>query len=221
MIPNPCLPEIAKVDWCVSPQPVPYLDAVAAMERRIAAIADGQANEQVWLLEHPPIYTAGTSAHDADLVDPNRFPVFATGRGGQYTYHGPGQRVAYVMLNLKARGGDVRAFVGDLAGWIIATFAEFGITGVQRPGRVGVWVERRTSDGAIHDDKIAAIGIRVRRGVTYHGVSLNISTDLTHFEGIVPCGLANHGVTSLSALGVPNSMAAVDAALERQFQLRF
>jgi len=191
------------------------------MERRIAAIADGQANEQVWLLEHPPIYTAGTSAHDADLVDPNRFPVFATGRGGQYTYHGPGQRVAYVMLNLKARGGDVRAFVGDLAGWIIATFAEFGITGVQRPGRVGVWVERRTSDGAINDEKIAAIGIRVRRGVTYHGVSLNISTDLTHFEGIVPCGLANHGVTSLSALGVPNSMAAVDAALERQFQLRF
>ena len=183
------------------------------MEARVAAIAAGAAAEQVWLLEHPPIYTAGTSARDDDLVDAGRFPVFRTGRGGQYTYHGPGQRVAYVMLNLARRGGDVHAYVSGLERWLIGVLADLGVHAETRKGRVGVWVAR----GGGREDKIAAIGVRVRRGVTYHGVSLNVSPNLTHFDGIVPCGIREHGVTSLADLGVTAGMAEVDAAMRAQF----
>jgi lipoyl(octanoyl) transferase len=181
------------------------------MEQRVAAISRGQANELVWLLEHPPIYTAGTSAKDADLLDA-RFPVFRTGRGGQFTYHGPGQRVGYVMLDLKRRRADIRAFVHGLEQWVIATLATFDVKGERRAGRVGIWVT-----GADREDKIAAIGVRVRRWVTYHGVSLNVSPDLSHFSGIVPCGVREHGVTSLANLGVHVSTVDVDAALRRAF----
>ena len=183
------------------------------MEARVAAIAAGAAAEQVWLLEHPPIYTAGTSARDDDLVDAGRFPVFRTGRGGQYTYHGPGQRVAYVMLNLARRGGDVHAYVSGLERWLIGVLADLGVHAETRKGRVGVWVAR----GGGREDKIAAIGVRVRRGVTYHGVSLNVSPNLTHFDGIVPCGIREHGVTSLADLGVTAGMAEVDAAMRARF----
>ena len=209
------------IEWAISPRPVDYPDAVAVMEQRVAAIAEGRASQLVWLVEHPPIYTAGTSAVAADLIAPDRFPVYSTGRGGQFTYHGPGQRIAYVMLDLKARGGDVRAFVGDLEAWIVATLAEFGVAGFQRAGRVGVWVERRPADGGAAEAKIAALGIRVRRGVTYHGVSLNVAPDLSHFSGIVACGLAEYGVTSLQDLGIAASMPDVDAALRRCFEARF
>jgi lipoyl(octanoyl) transferase len=186
------------------------------MEAEVLAIAEGAAPERVWLLEHPPLYTAGTSAKESDLVDASRFPVFKTGRGGQYTYHGPGQRVAYVMLDLKKRGSDVRAFVAMLEEWIIATLAEFGVEGERREDRVGVWVRRGSGEA-----KIAAIGIRVRRWVTYHGISLNVSPDLSHFDGIVPCGVREHGVTSLADLGIPASMDDVDAALARRFEIIF
>lgn len=203
-------------EWRISDAPVPYEVAVREMEERVAAIADGQAPELIWLLEHPPLYTAGTSAEERDLVDPERFPVFQTGRGGQYTYHGPGQRVAYVMLDLKRRKPDVREFVGDLEKWLIATLAEFNVTGELREGRVGVWV-RRPEKGFNAEDKIAAIGVRIRKWVTFHGVSLNVDPDLDHFTGIVPCGISQHGVTSLADLGITATMADVDMALKRNF----
>jgi lipoyl(octanoyl) transferase len=201
------------VDWAVSDAPVSYETALAVMDARARAIRDTGARELVWFLEHPPLYTAGTSAKLADLKDPARFPVFDAGRGGQYTYHGPGQRVGYVMLDLGRRGQDVRGFVRGLEGWIIATLAEFGVAGETRPGRVGVWVRRGD-----RDDKIAAIGIRVRRWVTFHGIAINVAPELEHFSGIVPCGLTGHGVTSLVDLGVAATMAEVDAALRRCFE---
>ena len=199
------------VEWRIAPGLTAYPEAVAFMEERAAAIAAGQRPELVWLVEHPAIYTAGTSAKDADLLDA-RFPVFKPGRGGQFTYHGPGQRVGYVMLDLKQRGGDVRAFVHDLEEWLIRTLAAFNVKGERRQGRVGIWVARGTKE-----DKIAAIGVRVRRWVTFHGVSLNIDPDLTHFSGIVPCGVAEHGVTSLADLGLLVSMADVDVAMRAAF----
>ena len=199
--------------WQASIRPVSYPDAIAEMDAHVAEIAAGRERERVWLLEHPAIYTAGTSAKREDLVDPNRFPVFETGRGGQYTYHGPGQRVAYVMLNLAKRGGDVRAFVAALENWLIATLSEFGVAGERREDRVGIWVKRGS-----HEDKIAALGIRVRKGVAFHGISLNVNPALEHFSGIVPCGVAEHGVTSLADLGISASMQAVDAALAKHFE---
>jgi lipoyl(octanoyl) transferase len=199
------------VEWRAGVGLQPYEEAVAFMESRAAAIADGRASELVWLVEHPPLYTAGTSAKPDDLIDA-RFPVHATGRGGQYTYHGPGQRVGYVMLDLKPRGGDVRGFVHDLEEWLIRTLASFNVKGERREGRVGIWV----ANGG-REDKIAAIGVRVRRWVTFHGVSLNVDPDLDHFSGIVPCGIREHGVTSLVALGLPVTMADVDVALRTAF----
>ena len=210
---NPKRPDAdrSSVEWKVSNSQVDYPASIALMEQRVAEISRGQANELVWLLEHPPIYTAGTSAKDADLLDA-RFPVFRTGRGGQFTYHGPGQRVGYVMLDLKRRRADIRAFVHGLEQWVIATLATFDVKGERRVGRVGIWVAR-----ADREDKIAAIGVRVRRWVTYHGVSLNVSPDLSHFSGIVPCGVREHGVTSLADLGVHVSMVDVDAAMKKAF----
>ena len=197
--------------WEVAPNITSYPIAIARMEQEVADIAGGAA-ELIWLVEHPPIYTGGTSAKPADLVDATRFPVYETGRGGQYTYHGPGQRVAYVMLDLKKRGGDVRAFVAGLEDVIIGTLADFDIVGERREDRVGVWVRR--GDG---EDKIAALGIRVRKGITFHGLSINLSPDLTHFEGIVPCGVKEHGVTSFADLGLNTTMAQLDAALKSNF----
>jgi len=199
-------------EWLIQDGLTPYPEAVAFMEERVAAIADGGARELVWLVEHPPIYTAGTSAKDGDLLEA-RFPVFKTGRGGQFTYHGPGQRVGYVMLDLRQRGGDVRAFVRDLEEWLIRTLAQFNVKGERREGRVGIWVVRPGG----REDKIAALGVRVRRWVTFHGVSLNVEPDLSHFSGIVPCGIREHGVTSLADLGFPVSMADVDVALRSAF----
>lgn len=194
-----------------------YAPAVAWMEARAAAIRDGEAPECVWLLEHPPLYTAGTSANPADLLD-SRFPVFKTGRGGQYTYHGPGQRVAYVLLDLKRRQPDVRAYVCKLEDWLIRTLADFDVVGERRTGRVGIWVERQESSGGrLREDKIAAVGVRVRRWVTYHGISLNVAPDLDHFAGIVPCGIREHGVTSLADLGRPARLSDVDLVLKRRF----
>jgi len=203
-------------EWTISDAPVPYPLALATMEARAEGIAAGTAREQVWLLEHPPIYTAGTSANDADLLDA-RFPVFHTGRGGQFTYHGPGQRVGYVMLDLKRRKPDVRAFVFDLEQWLIETLALFNVKGERREGRVGIWVAR----GGGREDKIAAIGVRLRRWVSFHGVSLNVEPDLSHFSGIVPCGVSEHGVTSLAELGILVTMADVDVALKQAFQKVF
>ena len=200
------------VTWDVSDGLVPYPDAMARMDAHVDAISKGTEPERIWLLEHPPLYTAGTSAHEEDLVERERFPVFKTGRGGQYTYHGPGQRVAYVMLDLKRRGGDVRAFVAALEQWVIDTLDQFNVKGERREDRVGVWVRR----GA-REDKIAAIGIRVRRWVTFHGISINVEPDLTHFGGIVPCGIREHGVTSLVDLGLPVTMADLDVALKKTF----
>ena len=214
------------VEWRVAPGLTPYADAVAAMEARAAAIAEGRASEQVWLVEHPALYTAGTSAREGDLIDA-RLPVHRTGRGGQFTYHGPGQRVAYAMLDLKRRRPDVRAFVGALEGWLIDALASFGVVGERRENRVGVWVARpdkpRGADGAMAEDKIAALGIRVRRWVSFHGVSLNVAPDLTHFSGIVPCGIgeAHLGVTSLRDLSRAATMREVDAALRAAFEKRF
>lgn len=188
------------------------------MEARAAAIADGTAGELIWLLEHPPLYTAGVSAKSADLIEPDRFPVFASGRGGQYTYHGPGQRVAYVMLDLTKRSRDVRAFVAALEAWVIGALDVFNVTGEIRDGRVGVWVERRSPGVAPREDKIAAIGVKLRRWVSFHGVSLNVEPDLSHFGGIVPCGVTEHGVTSLVDLGLPVTMDEADAALKSSFQ---
>lgn len=209
------------VEWIVSDGLTPYDEAVAFMETRAADIAAGRAGECVWLLEHPPLYTAGTSAKVSDLTDPYRFPVIPTRRGGQYTYHGPGQRVVYVMLDVGARGRDVRQFVQQLENWVIAALAEFNVTGHIRDGRVGVWVERpekpRTIAGAMAEDKIAAIGIRLRRWVSFHGLSINVDPDLEHFSGIVPCGITEYGVTSLVDLGLPMTMGDVDTALRRSF----
>ena len=207
----------AMPEWLVSSALVPYEHAVAIMEERVARIAEGRAPELVWLLEHPSIYTAGTSAREADLLAADRFPVHRTGRGGQLTYHGPGQRVIYVLLDLRRRGGDLHAYVCGLERWLIAALADLGVRGEVRPGRVGVWVERRIGSEALREDKIAAIGVRVRRGISYHGVALNVGPDLEHFSGIVPCGIREHGVTSLADLGNPASMADVDAALSRHF----
>lgn len=208
------------VDWHVSVEPVAYPDALALMDARVAAIAAGTARELVWLLEHPPLYTAGTSARPADLVMPDRFPVYEAGRGGQYTYHGPGQRVVYLMLDVRRRGGDVRAFVHGLEDWLIEALAELGVSAGTRPDRVGVWVER-PDKGPGSEDKIAAIGIRLRRWISLHGVSLNVAPDLDHFAGIVPCGIRGHGVTSLADLGKPAPLDRVDAALARAFEHRF
>ncbi len=211
------------VDWAVSSAPAPYPETVAAMEARVRAIRDEGAPELVWLLEHPPLYTAGTSARDADLRDPGRFPVHRSGRGGQYTYHGPGQRVAYVMLDVAARGRDVRRFVEQLEAWIIAALAVFNVAGETRDGRVGVWVDRTQSGGHPREDKIAAIGVRLKRWVSFHGVSLNVEPELSHFGGITPCGIDDprYGVTSLVDLGRPVTMADADDALRRTFQTVF
>ena len=209
------------VDWLTSSGLTGYEHAVAEMEARANAIRAGSAAEAVWLVEHPPLYTAGTSAKPADLTDPDRFPVFQTRRGGQYTYHGPGQRVAYVMLDVAARGHDVRRFVRDLETWIIGTLAEFNVTGEVRDGRVGVWVARPEKpplpDGSPREDKIAAIGIRLRKWVSFHGIAINVEPDLSHFAGIVPCGIREHGVTSLVDLGLPVTMSDVDVALKKTF----
>ncbi len=210
--PPPIAVPLNSVEWRVERAPVAYPRAVAGMEARVAGIRAGQNPELVWLLEHPALYTAGTSARPEDLTGLIDLPVFPTGRGGEYTYHGPGQRIAYVMLDLKARGPDVRAHVGRLEAWLIATLAEFGVAGERRDDRVGVWVRGETGEA-----KIAAIGVRIRRWVTYHGVSLNVAPDLDHYRGIVPCGIREHGVTSLAALGVTATMADVDAALRRTF----
>lgn len=212
-------------EWTVAPGLTTYEDAVSFMETRADAIARGEADELIWLVEHPPLYTAGTSAKPADLTDPDRFPVYDSKRGGQYTYHGPGQRVVYVMLDLNRRGRDVRAFVKSLEDWVIATLAEFNIKGEIREGRVGVWVARDdkplTISGAKPEDKIAAIGIRLRKWVSFHGISINVEPELDHFTGIVPCGITEHGVTSLVDLGYPVTMEDVDVALRRTFEEQF
>jgi lipoyl(octanoyl) transferase len=208
-----------KESWVI---PSDYDVAVAEMEQNVAAIRDGTAPQRVWLLEHPPIYTAGTAAQPDDLLDPNRFPVIPTGRGGQYTYHGPGQLVAYTMLDLTQRGSDVRKYVHDLEQWVIDTLAEFGVRGERREGRVGIWVDRgRDSDGNSVEAKIAAIGVRVRRWVSYHGISINVEPDLEHFSGIVPCGISEHGVTSLVDLGITATIADVAHALRTNFETVF
>jgi lipoyl(octanoyl) transferase len=209
------------VEWRIEPGLTAYAEALAFMEARADAIRKGEAGELVWLVEHPPLYTAGTSARSDDLVEPDRFPVFEAGRGGEYTYHGPGQRVAYVMLDLKRRREDVRAFVAALEEWIIATLDRFNVRGERREDRVGVWVVRpdrpASPDGSPAEDKIAAIGIRLRRWVSFHGIAINVEPDLSHFSGIVPCGVADHGVTSLVDLGLPVTMADLDLALKSAF----
>ena len=228
MLAEPLSPDLLKlrredgqaVEWVVSRARVPYPQAVAEMEARAAAIAAGEAPERVWLIEHPPLYTAGVSARAEDLLQPDRFEVHQTGRGGQFTYHGPGQRVVYVMLDLNRRGRDVRAFVRGLEQWIIGALAEFGVGADVRDGRVGVWVERK-GPGWSREDKIAAIGVKVRKWVSFHGVSLNVEPDLDHFGGIVPCGIQEHGVTSLVDLGVPATMDEADEALRISFRRIF
>jgi lipoyl(octanoyl) transferase len=212
---------MAPVEWHITEGLSPYPDAVAAMEAHVAAIALGEASERVWLVEHPPLYTAGTSGDPADLLAPGRLPFYRTGRGGQLTYHGPGQRVAYVMLRLADRGNDLRRFVTDLEEWIIRTLAGFGLEGERRAGRIGIWIARPG-----REDKIAALGIRVRRGVTYHGIAVNLDPEIEHFSGIVPCGVRSTserplGVTSLAELGVQASMAELDAALRAAFETVF
>ncbi|MBC7181410.1 MAG: lipoyl(octanoyl) transferase LipB [Roseovarius sp.] len=213
------------MEWHHSADLVPYPVAVAAMDERVARIADGTAAEAIWLLEHPPLYTAGTSAKVADLTDPDRFAVYEAKRGGQYTYHGPGQRVVYIMLDVGKRGRDVRCFVRQLEQWVIATLAEFNVTGEIRSGRVGVWVTRPdrplTATGQQAEDKIAAIGIRLRKWISFHGISINVEPDLEHFTGIVPCGITEHGVTSLVDLGLPVTMDDLDVALRRCFSQVF
>lgn len=208
----------APVEWVLADGLTPYETAVAEMEARAEAIRAGIASERVWLVQHPPLYTAGTSAQDSDLLDSGRFPVHRTGRGGQFTYHGPGQRVAYVMLDLKNRGADIRNYVCDLERWLIHTLSAFNITGERRDGRVGVWVRR---PGGLGEDKVAALGVRVRRWVTFHGVALNVDPDLSHYTGIVPCGVTQHGVTSMHALGQLASMDEVDAQLRASFEAVF
>ena len=205
-----------EIEWKIADKPVPYEEAIFSMEQRVKDIREGNAKELIWLIEHPPLYTAGTSADSADLITPDRFPVFKAGRGGQYTYHGPGQRVAYVMLDLKKRNADVRAFVQDMEDWIVDVLAQYQIKGEKRDGRVGVWVDR-----GFRDDKIAAIGVRVRRWVSFHGISVNVDPDLSHYSGIVPCGISEHGVTSLVDLGIPVSMPEFDIELRNSFEKVF
>ncbi len=221
----PHAPKLAAPEWQILPGLSDYTATLAAMEARVAEIAAGTAPETIWLLEHPPLYTAGTSADPADLTAPDRFPVHVAGRGGQYTYHGPGQRVVYAMLDLNKRGRDVRCFVHQMEAWVIATLAEFGVTGARRSGRVGVWVTRPEKparpDGTACEEKIAAIGIKLRRWISFHGLSINVEPDLSHFEGIIPCGLHDYGVTSLVDLGLPVTMEDVDLALQRQFATVF
>lgn len=213
------------ITWRIAHQPVPYDEAVQAMEAHVAGISAGTHPEMIWLVEHPALYTAGTSADAADLVQPDRFPVYKTGRGGQYTYHGPGQRVAYVMLDLSKRGKDVRAFVASLESWIITTLDAFNVRGERREDRVGVWVQRPEKglapDGHPIEDKVAALGIRVRKWVSFHGISINVEPDLEHFSGIVPCGVADHGVTSLIDLGLPVTMEDLDIALKASAEAIF
>lgn len=213
-------PGAAPVEWVVSEGLTAYDDAVAEMERRAGLIADGLARERVWLVEHPPLYTAGTSARDEDLIAPERFPVHRSGRGGQFTYHGPGQRVAYVMLDLKRREPDLRRLIAALEAWLIGTLDAFNIRGERREDRVGVWVHR-PEKGAEVEDKIAAIGIRVRRWISFHGIALNVEPELSHFDGIVPCGVSDRGVTSLVDLGLPVTMPEVDSVLREQFERVF
>ena len=213
--------DAANVQWAVSNSAVAYADAVHFMEKRAAAIAAGEAPELIWLLEHPPLYTAGVSAKPADLLAPERFPVHQTARGGQFTYHGPGQRVAYVMLDLRTRERDVRRFVQALEAWIIGALGAFNVKGELRDGRVGVWVERKSPGFPAREDKIAAVGVRLRRWVSFHGISLNVEPDLSHFAGIVPCGIAAHGVTSLVDLGLPVTMDEADEALRASFRAVF
>ncbi|TAJ41034.1 MAG: lipoyl(octanoyl) transferase LipB [Reyranella sp.] len=212
---------MSKPDWLISDRTVPYEEALATMEARVADIRAGRAPELVWLLEHPPLYTAGTSSRETDLLQPARFPVHVAGRGGQYTYHGPGQRVAYVMLDLRRRRQDVRRFVSDLEEWTIRTLGRFNVAAERRAGRVGVWVGRPDKqplpDGSPREDKIAAIGVRIRHWVSFHGISINVEPDLSHYEGIVPCGIADHGVTSLVDLGLPVTLADLDVALAETF----
>ncbi len=202
-----------EIEWRISDGLVAYAEAERAMSERVDAIRAGQAPELVWLLEHPPLYTAGTSARDADLIEPSLLPVHRTGRGGQFTYHGPGQRVGYVMLDLKRRGADVRAYVHDLEEWLIRALAQFNVRGERRQGRVGIWID----EGGGRESKIAAIGVRIRHWVSFHGVSLNVDPDLSHYRGIVPCGVSEHGVTSLAALGITAALPEVDAALRAAF----
>lgn len=212
---------IAAPEWRVSSGLTPYPEALAAMEARNSAIERREAGELLWLLEHPPLYTAGVSAKAGDLLDPGRFPVFRSGRGGQFTYHGPGQRVAYVMLDLTRRQRDVRAFVAALEAWVIGALHAFNVTGEMRERRVGVWVERKAPGAPPREDKIAAIGVKLRRWVSFHGIALNVEPDLSHFSGIVPCGVTEHGVTSLVDLGLPVTMDEADAALKASFRRVF
>lgn len=205
------------IEWAISDAPIPYPQALEAMNARAAAIRDHGAPQLVWLLEHPPLYTSGTSAKPEDLLDPGQFPVFETGRGGQFTYHGPGQRIAYLMLDMKQQGGDVRGLVANLERWVIQALAAFNVRGERREGRVGIWVPR-PQKGEGKEDKIAAIGLRVSRWVTTHGISFNVEPDLTHYSGIVPCGIGEHGVTSLADLGLPVTMADADVALKAAFE---
>ena len=204
-------------EWLISDSPVEYDTALQTMEARAHAIRADGAEDLVWLLEHPPLYTAGTSAQDADLLTPDRFPVYRAGRGGQFTYHGPGQRVGYVMMDLRHRKLSVRHYIAALEDWVIATLAEFNVKGERREGRVGVWVDRSRELGPGREDKIAAIGVRVRHGVSFHGISLNVEPDLSHYQGIVPCGIARHGVTSLVDLGLPVTLLDADVALKKTF----
>ena len=213
------------VQWEISDGEVDYNAALKKMDKQVQQIICGEADEKVWLLEHPPLYTAGTSANKKDLVEPNRFPVFETKRGGQYTYHGPGQRVVYVMLDLNKRGKDIKKFVKNLEAWIIHTLAEFNVVGQSRNGRIGIWVERpdkpKSIDELLEEEKIAAIGVRLRKWITFHGLSINVDPDLSHFQGIVPCGIKKHGVTSLVDLGLPVSMTDLDIALKKNFSKVF
>jgi lipoyl(octanoyl) transferase len=210
---SPCTMEVIdEIEWRVSDRPIPYAEALAFMEKRAAAIREGSARECVWLLEHPPLFTAGTSADPAELFNPENFPVYEAGRGGRYTYHGPGQRVGYVMVDLERRGKDIRRFVHQLEGWMIGTLAEFGISAHRAPGRIGIWVGDGSSEA-----KIGALGVRVKRWVTLHGFALNVAPDLSHFGGIVPCGIAEFGVTSIAEQGKQIPMPSVDAALKRDF----
>jgi len=212
--------EISAPEWKISDQPVPYETALAEMEARVLAIHEGRERELIWLLEHPPLYTAGTSAKREDLLTPDRFPVFETGRGGQFTYHGPGQRIIYVMLDLKKRGPDVRAFVAQLEQWVIESLGAFNVQGERREGRVGIWVDRAVDQGTGREDKIAAIGVRLRKWVSFHGIAINVEPDLEHFGGIVPCGIADDrlGVTSLVDLGLPVTLHDLDMALMDSFE---
>lgn len=211
------VPQIANPEWRISSQPVAYPDALAEMDARVQAIREGSTPELLWLLEHPPLYTAGTSAKRDDLLQPDRFPVYEAGRGGQYTYHGPGQRIVYAMLDLKRRNPDLRYYVHALEEWAIRALARFNVTGERREGRVGIWVARHDLGLPMREDKIAAIGVRVRHWVTFHGLSINVEPELTHFQGIVPCGIARHGVTSLVDLGLPVTMDDMDVALRDTF----